>query len=137
MTLLTQLSTALADRYAVEREIGAGGMATVYLARDLKHDRLVAVKVLNPELGALLGVERFLAEIRVTASLQHPNLLVTGDRDFERERQRLDALIQRFCEGNEAACTSYPHTFFGPMTPREWAVLQYKHLDHHLRQFGA
>lgn len=66
-----------------------------------------------------------------------PNLLITGDREFERERQRLDALIQRFCDGNEAACTSYPHTFFGPMTPREWAVLQYKHLDHHLRQFGA
>jgi serine/threonine-protein kinase len=79
MTLLTQLAAALADRYAVEREIGAGGMATVYLARDLKHDRLVALKVLNPELGALLGVERFLAEIRVTASLQHPNLLPLFD----------------------------------------------------------
>ncbi len=65
-----------------------------------------------------------------------PNLVVKGDRDFERERQRLDALVQRFCEG-EGACTNYPHSFFGPMTPREWAVLQYKHLDHHLRQFGA
>ena len=66
-----------------------------------------------------------------------PTLLMKGDHDFERERQRLDALLQRFCEGREAACTSHPHTFFGPMTPREWAVLQYKHLDHHLRQFGA
>ena len=66
-----------------------------------------------------------------------PTLLVKGDRDFERERKRLDALIQRFSEGSEAACTTYPHTFFGPMTPRDWAVLQYKHLDHHLRQFGA
>jgi hypothetical protein len=66
-----------------------------------------------------------------------PNLLIRDDRDFERERQRLDALLQRFCEGKEAVCTSYPHSFFGPMTPREWAVLQYKHVDHHLRQFGA
>lgn len=66
-----------------------------------------------------------------------PNLLVRGDRDFERERQRLDTLIQRFVEGGEAACTTHPHTFFGPMTPREWGVLQYKHIDHHLRQFGA
>jgi hypothetical protein len=66
-----------------------------------------------------------------------PTLLVKDDRDFERERQRLEALLQRFCEGGEAVCTTHPHTFFGPMTPREWAVLQYKHLDHHLRQFGA
>jgi serine/threonine protein kinase/Tol biopolymer transport system component len=74
-----RLSGTLADRYAVDREIGRGGMATVYLARDLKHDRLVAVKVLNPELGAVLGVERFLSEIRVTANLQHPNLLPLFD----------------------------------------------------------
>src|SRR5205814_956182 len=60
-------------------EIGAGGMATVYLARDLRHHRQVALKVLNPELGAVLGVERFLAEIRVTANLQHPNLLPLFD----------------------------------------------------------
>src|SRR5207249_4041198 len=60
-------------------EIGAGGMATVYLARDLKHNRPVALKVLNPELGAVLGVERFLSEIQVTANLQHPNLLPLFD----------------------------------------------------------
>src|SRR5215475_2632416 len=74
-----QLSTALADRYHVEGEIGEGGMATVYLARDLRHDRRVALKVLKPELGAVLGVERFLSEIRVTANLQHPNLLPLFD----------------------------------------------------------
>src|SRR4029078_10348616 len=79
MTIVEQLNTALAGRYAVEREIGAGGMATVYLARDLKHDRQVALKLLNPELGAVLGVERFLSEIRVTAKLQHPNLLPLFD----------------------------------------------------------
>ena len=65
----TALSSAIADRYTIEREIGRGGMATVYLARDVKHDRLVALKLLNPELGAVLGVERFLSEIRVTANL--------------------------------------------------------------------
>ena len=71
----TRLSTALADRYRVERELGAGGMATVYLAHDLKHDRDVAIKVLHPELGAALGSERFLSEIRTTARLQHPHIL--------------------------------------------------------------
>src|SRR5437868_10078618 len=74
-----QLSTALSDRYEVQKEIGRGGMATVYLARDLRHQRNVALKVLNPELGAVLGVERFLSEIRVTANLQHPNLLPLFD----------------------------------------------------------
>jgi len=59
-----RLATALSDSYHIDREIGAGGMATVYLARDLRHHRNVALKVLNPELGAVLGVERFLAEIR-------------------------------------------------------------------------
>src|SRR5204863_1458754 len=71
----TRLSTALADRYRVERELGAGGMATVYLAHDLKHDRDVAIKVLHPDLGAALGSERFLSEIRTTARLQHPHIL--------------------------------------------------------------
>ena len=74
-----QLNTALAGRYAIERQIGAGGMATVYLARDLKHNRQVALKVLNPELGAVLGGERFMAEIEVTANLHHPNLLPLFD----------------------------------------------------------
>ena len=80
----TRLSTALADRYRVERELGAGGMATVYLAHDLKHDRDVAIKVLHPDLGAALGGERFLSEIRTTARLQHPHilpLLDSGDAD--------------------------------------------------------
>jgi serine/threonine protein kinase/Tol biopolymer transport system component len=76
---LAQLNAALTGRYRIEREIGAGGMATVYLATDIKHDRRVALKVLNPELGAVLGVERFLSEIRVTANLQHPNLLPLFD----------------------------------------------------------
>ncbi len=79
MTSLEKLRTALAQRYSIIREIGMGGMATVYLARDLRHDRDVALKLLKPELGAVLGPERFLSEIRVTAKLQHPNLLPLFD----------------------------------------------------------
>jgi Tol biopolymer transport system component/tRNA A-37 threonylcarbamoyl transferase component Bud32 len=70
-----RLAVALADRYRIERELGQGGMATVYLAHDIKHDRRVALKVLHPDLAATIGVERFLSEIKVTANLQHPNIL--------------------------------------------------------------
>jgi serine/threonine-protein kinase len=107
-TILIRLRTALADRYRVDSELGAGGMATVYLAHDLRHERDVAIKVLHPDLGAALGGERFLSEIRTTARLQHPHILplldsgsadsllyyvmplVTGDTlrtRLERERQ--------------------------------------------------
>jgi len=71
---LHRLTTALADRYRLDRELGQGGMATVYLAADLKHDRKVAIKVLHPELSAVIGGERFLSEIKTTASLQHPHI---------------------------------------------------------------
>ncbi len=71
----TQLRHALSGRYAIERELGSGGMATVYLARDERHDRHVAIKVLHEDLGATLGPERFLAEIKTTARLQHPHIL--------------------------------------------------------------
>src|SRR5690242_6149306 len=69
------LTTALADRYRVQRELGQGGMATVYLAQDLKHDRPVAIKVLKPELAAVIGAGRFLREIKTIATLQHPHIL--------------------------------------------------------------
>jgi eukaryotic-like serine/threonine-protein kinase len=80
----SRLTSALADQYRVEQELGAGGMATVYLAHDLKHDRKVAIKVLRPELAASLGAERFLREIRLAAQLQHPHivgLLDSGEAD--------------------------------------------------------
>jgi hypothetical protein len=77
--VLERLKSALANRYLIERELGSGGMATVYLARDLKHDRPVALKVLRPELVAVLGAERFLAEIRITAKLDHPHILTLID----------------------------------------------------------
>jgi len=78
-SVLVRLTTALADRYRIERELGAGGMATVYLAHDIKHERDVAIKVLHPDLGAALGGERFLSEIRTTARLQHPHILALLD----------------------------------------------------------
>ena len=75
----SRLSTALADRYHLERELGQGGMATVYLAHDLKHDRQVAIKILKPELAAVLGADRFVQEIKTTAALQHPHILPLFD----------------------------------------------------------
>ncbi|MEP6508626.1 MAG: serine/threonine-protein kinase, partial [Gemmatimonadales bacterium] len=125
----TRLTDALADRYRIEREIGQGGMATVYLAHDIRHDRDVAVKVLHPDLGAALGSERFLTEIRTTARLQHPHILplldsgeadgllyyvmplVTGETlraRLEREKQLpLDAAI--LIAGEVADALGYAH----------------------------
>jgi len=77
--VLGRLQSALADRYHLERELGAGGMATVYLAHDLRHQRRVALKLLKPELAAVIGAERFLGEIRTTANLQHPHILPLFD----------------------------------------------------------
>jgi len=77
--VIERLNAALTGRYRIERELGEGGMATVYLAEDLKHDRKVAMKVLRPELAAVIGAERFLAEIRTTANLQHPHILPLFD----------------------------------------------------------
>lgn len=84
MSAIDRLGSALAGRYSIERELGTGGMATVYLARDLKHDRQVALKVLHPQLAAVVGAERFLKEIKTTARLQHPHILPlfdSGDAD--------------------------------------------------------
>ncbi len=65
------------------------------------------------------------------------SLVVANERDLQKECQRLTALIDRFCSGGPQGCTQHPHTFFGALTPEEWGRLMYKHLDHHLRQFGA
>src|SRR6476661_10266153 len=73
------LQRSLAGRYVLEHEIGSGGMATVYLARDVRHDRDVAVKVLRPELAAVLGTNRFLNEIKISARLDHPHILTLID----------------------------------------------------------
>ncbi|HEY7635215.1 MAG TPA: serine/threonine-protein kinase, partial [Gemmatimonadales bacterium] len=80
---IPQLNDALRQRYLIVRELGRGGMATVYLARDLRHERTVALKLLNPDLTASLGPERFLREIRITAQLQHPHILALLDSGDE------------------------------------------------------
>jgi serine/threonine-protein kinase len=93
---LAHLRTALADRYRLEREVGQGGMATVYLAHDVRHDRKVALKVLRPELSAILGAQRFLAEIKTTANLQHPHILSLFDSG---EADGLVFYVMPFVEG--------------------------------------
>ncbi len=80
---IDRLRTALKDRYSIERELGEGGMATVYLAQDLRHEREVALKLLKPDLAAVIGAERFLAEIKTTANLQHPHILPLFDSGQE------------------------------------------------------
>jgi Protein of unknown function (DUF1569) len=65
------------------------------------------------------------------------SLVVSEERDLKAERERLRGLIERFVAGGRAGCTTHPHSFFGKLTPEEWAILMYKHLDHHLRQFGV
>src|SRR5512133_1395665 len=78
-TTVDRIAVALADRYRIERELGQGGMATVYLAQDLKHDRKVAVKVLHPAPAAVVGAARFVVAIKTTAALQHPHILPLFD----------------------------------------------------------
>src|SRR5215216_7975790 len=78
-----ELDAIITNRYRIERQIGQGGMATVYLAEDVKLGREVALKVLRPELGAVLGTERFLAEVKITARLDHPHILTLIDSGAE------------------------------------------------------
>ena len=90
-----RLNAALSGRYAIERELGEGGMATVYLADDLKHERKVALKVLKPELAAVVGAERFLAEIKTTANLTHPHILPLHDSGRTRLTERVRYAVGR------------------------------------------
>jgi serine/threonine protein kinase/Tol biopolymer transport system component len=96
MSVIERLNTALSDRYRIERELGEGGMATVYLADDLRHERRVALKVLKPELAAVVGAERFLAEIKTTANLQHPHILPLFDSG---EANRFLYYVMPYVEG--------------------------------------
>jgi len=98
--ILERLQAALEDTYAIESPLGEGGMALVFLARDLKHDRLVAVKVLRPELAASLGAERFLREIQITAKLSHPHILPLYDSG---EADGLLFYVMPFVEGESLA----------------------------------
>ena len=84
--IVARLQAALEDRYTIERELGSGGMAVIYLAHDIKHERKVAVKVLRPELAASIGVDRFLREIKITANLRHPHILPLLDSGVAEEQ---------------------------------------------------
>src|SRR6184192_517314 len=96
MDVLATLRTTLPPTYRLERELGRGGMATVFLAQDLKHERSVALKVLDPELAASLGSERFLREIRIAARLQHPHIVPLYDSG---EADELLYYVMPFIEG--------------------------------------
>ena len=114
---IARLTDALADRYRIERQIGAGGMATVYLAEDLRHRRRVAVKVLRPELAAMLGAERFLREIEIAAQLQHPHVLPLYD----------SGAVVRGTDGSAARviATTAEHQADGPAIQRSLEFLFY------------
>jgi len=93
---VTHLNAALSGRYRIEAELGEGGMATVYLAETIKHERKVALKVLKPEVAAVVGAERFLAEIKTTANLRHPHILPLFDSE---EADGLVFYVMPFIEG--------------------------------------
>lgn len=101
---------------------------------DQKPTRMFVGRIIGPAIKRLaLGDDKPIKKNSPTS----PELVISNQRDFNAERQRLDALISRFATSGPAGCTSHPHSFFGKLTPDEWAVLTYKHTDHHLRQFGV
>jgi hypothetical protein len=101
---------------------------------DRKPPRMFIGRVLGPMMRKLaIGNEEPLRRNTPTAK----DLLVPDERDMEAERTRLTGLVNRFASAGPAGCTTHPHTFFGPLTPAQWATLMYKHTDHHLRQFGV
>jgi len=101
---------------------------------DLRPPRVMIGRIFGPLIRRLaLGNDRPMERNTPTA----PALFIADERDLDVERQRLYVLIDRFSAGGAAQCTTHPHAFFGRLTPEQWAELMYKHLDHHLRQFGA
>lgn len=95
--------------------------------------RMFIGRILGPFLKPHFSNEKPFAKNGPT----HPTFVISNARDFAREREQLLDLVRRFHTGGEEQCTKHPHAFFGPLTPREWGIGMYKHLDHHLRQFGA
>jgi hypothetical protein len=101
---------------------------------DTKPPRVLIGRVLGPVIKKMaLGNDEPMRKNSPTV----PSLIVADDHDLDAEKLRLAGLIDRFSKGGAASCTSHPHAFFGKLTPEQWAELTYKHLDHHLRQFGA
>ena len=101
---------------------------------DILPPRMFLGRIIGPlAKSQVLKDEKPLARNAPTAKA----LVVKEDRDLGKECARLSALVERFAAGGPQSCTRHPHTFFGPLTPEEWAALMYKHIDHHLRQFGV
>ena len=101
---------------------------------DTKPKRMFIGRIIGPVVKRLaIGNDQPIRRNTPTS----PDLVVTDERELESERQRLLGLIDRFAAAGPAGCSTHPHSFFGRLAPQEWAVLMYKHLDHHLRQFGA
>lgn len=109
-------------------------VAMEWAVGDTRPRRMLIGRILGPMVKSkAIGDEQPMRRNAPTAK----SLVVADDRNLAVEQKRLCALIDRFASAGPAGCTSHPHTFFGPLTPAEWATLMYKHLDHHLRQFGA
>jgi hypothetical protein len=104
-------------------------------AGEIRPPRALIGRILGPVIKPMAFREE--EPMRRNSPTSKELLVIDDDRDFEAERKRLSELIDRFAAAGAAGCTSRPHAFFGSLTPDEWAVLMYKHLDHHLRQFGA
>jgi hypothetical protein len=95
--------------------------------------RVFIGRIIGPFLKSVLSSEEPLRKNTPTGK----SYIVADHRDFEQEKERLINLMQQFQQGGEAKCTTHPHSFFGKLTPKEWGTGMYKHLDHHLRQFGV
>ena len=102
---------------------------------DIRPPRALVGRILGPVIKPMALRDE--EPMRRNSPTSKELVVIREDRDFEAERKRLSELIDRFAAAGTAGCTSHPHAFFGSLTPDEWAVLMYKHLDHHLRQFGA
>lgn len=109
-------------------------VAMEWAVGDIRPRRMFIGRILGPMVKSkAIGDEKPMGKNAPTAK----SLVVADERDLAVEQKRLCTLIDRFASAGPAGCTSHPHAFFGPLTPEEWATLMYKHLDHHLRQFGA
>jgi Protein of unknown function (DUF1569) len=144
-TVANQVKTRLA-KLAPQSERRWGKMTPAQMLAHCSVSLQWAVGEVLPEKGSLPGrligrlikplVLRNLDPLRKNSPTAK-TLIVADERDFGTERDRLTGLIDKFAAGGAAGCTKNPHSFFGKMTPQEWAILMYKHLDHHLRQFGV
>ena len=105
---ITRLNAALEGRYRIASELGEGGMATVYLADDIKHERKVALKVLKPELAAVVGAKRFLAEIKTTANLTHPHILPLFDSGVLQQNLWVDRHPERWARADMGGRSEEP-----------------------------